>query len=90
MFFVYILSSSTQTLYIGVTNDLSARLVQHRSSGRDTFAGRYEVWKLVYAETYGDPVTAITREKQLKHWSRAKKLWLIGRVNPHFNEIEAA
>jgi putative endonuclease len=88
-YFVYILSSSTLTLYVGVTSNLPARIHQHRTRDDVSFTGRYNVWKLVYAEVYDDVLTAIAREKQIKRWSRAKKLHLIRSENPSFNEIAA-
>ena len=64
-------------LYIGVTNDLERRSNEHSLGVGSVFAREYNAHKLVYFETYPDPTSAIVREKQLKHWSRAKKEALI-------------
>jgi putative endonuclease len=67
-FFVYILASHKHgTLYIGVTNDLIRRVHQHKLKVVRGFTKRYNVHKLVYFEVFEDPITAITREKQLKN-----------------------
>ena len=82
-YYTYILSSkNNSTLYIGVTNDLERRLNEHRSGLIPGFTQKYHCEKLVYFEEYSDINQAIEREKQLKHWSRFKKDWLIDSVNP--------
>lgn len=75
-------------MYIGVTDDLSRRVNEHKSGLLDGFTKRYNIDKLVYAEKYSDIKTAILREKQLKGWLRKKKDALIGAVNPDWEEIE--
>jgi putative endonuclease len=70
-YYVYILASRRHgTLYIGVTNDLARRLEQHRSGAVSGFTRTYRVYRLVYVATFDDPVSAITREKQVKKWNR--------------------
>ena len=68
-------------LYIGVTNDLERRVREHKSGLIPGFTKQYNCGKLVYYEVFSDINQAIDREKQLKKWSRAKKDWLIDRVN---------
>ena len=88
-YFVYILASKRNgTIYIGVTNDLQRRIVEHREKKIPGFTKRYGVTMLVYFEEYEDPRYAINREKQLKGWLRKKKLALIESVNPEWKEIE--
>ena len=71
-YWVYILASKRNgTLYIGVTNDLSRRVHQHREKRGATFTSRYGVDMLVWYEAYADVNEAIGREKQLKKWQRA-------------------
>jgi putative endonuclease len=83
MFYVYILSNSNRNvLYIGVTNNLERRLYEHRSGLLEGFTKKYHVHKLVYFECFHDPKTAISREKQLKRWTRQKKNALIAQENP--------
>ena len=83
MFYVYILSNlNRNVLYIGVTNNLERRLYEHRSGLLEGFTKKYHVHKLVYFECFNDPKTAISREKQLKRWTRQKKNALIAQENP--------
>ena len=81
-YYVYIMSNYTDTtLYIGVTNNLSRRLEEHKFGGGSFFTAKYRCNKLVYYETYTDVNQAIEREKQLKGWKRFKKELLIDSVN---------
>ena len=85
---VYILASYPRgTLYIGVTSNLLARLWQHRSDFMPGFTAKHHVYMLVHFEVYGDIVTAISREKQLKRWHRSWKLNLIEAGNPHWADL---
>ena len=89
MYYVYILTNKTNhVLYIGITNDLYRRLNQHKSEQIAGFTKKYHVHKLVYFENYSDVNTAIKREKQLKGWSRMKKIMLIEAQNPKWVELE--
>ena len=86
--FIYILTNENRsTLYIGVTNDLSRRLHEHKNEVLDGFTKIYHVHTLVYVERYDHIEEAIAREKQLKRWSRKKKDILIGRVNPTWKDL---
>ena len=81
-YYTYILTNKTDTtLYIGVTNDLERRVAEHRTELIPGFTQKYNCHKLVYFETFSDVEQAISREKQLKKWSRAKKDWLIDTMN---------
>ena len=87
-FWVYIVTNQADSvLYIGVTNDLSRRLSEHRSGEIPGFTADYRCHKLVYWEHYSDVEEAIAREKQLKRWLRTKKISLIGRVNPRWLDL---
>jgi putative endonuclease len=89
-YYTYILTNSTSTvLYIGVTNNLEARLLQHRQKETPGFTSRYNLNKLVYYETYDHVVDAIAREKQLKGWRRAKKAWLVEMINREWADLSA-
>ncbi len=79
-FHVYICASRARTLYVGVTANLLRRLAEQRS-GSSEFTARYRVNRLVYYEDTTDARSAIAREKQIKRWSRAKKVRLIERSN---------
>jgi len=89
-YYVYILTDKGRhTLYIGVTNDLTGRLWQHRNPEKTSFTQRYHCIVLVYYEQFPDPLSAIAREKQLKGWRRSKKVALIEQMNPRWEELSA-
>ena len=87
--YVYILCSTARTLYVGVTKDLQRRVFEHKQQSVPGFTKRYNVDRLVYYEAFDDMPSAIAREKQIKKWRREKKLALIERVNPVFDDIAA-
>jgi putative endonuclease len=86
-YFVYMLSSLSGVLYVGVTNDLERRLWEHRQGGADGFTDRYLVHRLVWFENTGQVDAAIAREKQIKNWRREKKVALIESVNPQWRDL---
>lgn len=86
-YYVYILASHTRVIYIGVTNDLRRRLSEHRFGGRESFVTRYNCDRLVHYERFEQINFAIKREKQLKGWTRAKKIALIERQNPQWVDL---
>jgi putative endonuclease len=87
-YYVYILASRKHgTLYIGVTNDLIRRVHQHKMKVVRGFTRRYNVNLLVYFEIFDDPLSAITREKQLKKWNREWKIQLIESKNPNWVDL---
>ncbi len=81
------MASLSGTLYIGVTNDLYKRVYQHKNDLIEGFTKKYHCHKLIYFEETSDIGSAITREKQLKNWSRKKKEFLIKTKNPHWKDI---
>jgi putative endonuclease len=88
MYYVYILANkSNSVIYIGVTNDLNRRLCEHKSGEIKGFTKKYNINKLVYYEEYSNIDDAITREKQLKHWTRIKKNRLIESTNPLWEDM---
>lgn len=89
-FYVYIMqSNSRRALYIGMTNNLHKRVFRHKTHYFEGFTGDYNATRLVYWESFGDVQNAINREKQLKGWRCAKKLWLIARLNPGWKDLAA-
>lgn len=88
-FFVYIMTNVSGTLYIGVTNNLERRVFEHRMKQADGFTRKYNITMLVYCEEFDSIRDAIGREKQLKNWSRAKKVTLIERENPAWLDLSA-
>jgi putative endonuclease len=88
VYWVYILASRRNgTLYIGVTNDLSRRVFEHKSKLVSGFTKRYGVDTLVWYEVHGDIDEAIAREKSLKRWRRDWKLKLIENMNPGWKDL---
>ena len=88
-YFVYILSSKTKRLYIGVTNDLQRRVAQHKSREVEGFTSQYNIDQLVYYEETNDVRAAISREKQLKGWMRIRKIQLVQDMNPDWEDLSA-
>jgi putative endonuclease len=86
-YYVYILSSRSRTLYIGVTNSLVGRLLEHREGKDGSFTKRYAIHRLVYFERFKYINNAIAREKFLKHFTRAEKLALITESNPTWEDL---
>ncbi|MBB4368876.1 putative endonuclease [Bradyrhizobium sp. cir1] len=87
-FFVYILASKRNgTLYVGVTNDLTRRMVAHKAKLVPGFTKRYGVTLLVCYETFGSILEARAREHSLKRWRRAWKLKLIEDLNPDWRDL---
>ena len=85
---IYILASQPRgTLYIGVTSSLIQRIWQHKSNLVEGFTKKYNIHTLVYYELHSTMQDAITREKQLKAGSRAKKLALIEKLNPMWLDL---
>ena len=84
---VYIVSSHSRCLYIGVTSDLSGRVWEHKSGVFEGFTKKYKINQLVYHELFHDIESAIAREKQLKGWARAKKIALIEKMNPGWEDL---
>jgi len=87
VYYVYILSSPSRVLYIGVTNDITRRLAQHRSGDIPGYASRHGAFRLLHLESTTDVRAAIRREKQLKGWRRSKKLALIEAGNPEWLDL---
>ena len=84
---IYIMSNRAHVLYIGVTGDLGGRAEQHRDGCNPGFTKRYHLGRLVYFEAFDKIGDAIAREKQLKHWGRAKKIALIESLNPRWSDL---
>jgi putative endonuclease len=87
-YYVYLLASRKDgALYLGVTNDLIRRVFQHRSKAVPGFSSRYNITQLVWFEIYDDPISAISREKEIKKWRRAWKVALIVQENPDWKDL---
>lgn len=87
-YYTYILSNKRNgTLYIGTTNNLERRILEHKNKEIAGFSKKYETDKLIYFEDSGDVRSAIEREKQLKKWNRKWKLDLIEKSNPKWKDL---
>ena len=88
LYFVYILTNSHHTVfYTGVTNDLQRRCTEHKQKLNKGFTQKYNVNKLVYYEHYDLIYSAIAREKQIKGYSRTKKISLIDQFNKDWKDL---
>lgn len=70
-----------------MTNDLGRRMYEHKQRLMEGFSKRYNLSKLLYFEESYDVHAAIEREKQLKKWRRDKKIALIKKMNPQFEDL---
>ena len=86
-YYVYILSSITGVLYIGVTNNLERRMYEHKKKLVPGFTQKYNISQLLYFQEYNDIAQAIHAEKVVKKWRRSKKLDLIRTINPYFRDL---
>lgn len=88
--YVYIMSNKNRTtLYIGVTNDLERRVLEHKTGLGSVFSARYNLHDLLYYETIPGMMNAIDREKQLKRWHKDWKWNLIKQENPKLEDMAA-
>ena len=86
-FYIYILASLSGTLYVGLTDDLRKRLLEHKQGIVDGFAKKYQVNRLMYFEMYRNALNAANREKQLKKFRREKKIALFAKSNPEWKDL---
>src|SRR5215831_6394205 len=86
-YWMYIMSSLTGTLYTGITGELYARVFQHKAGEVEGFSAIYKCVRLVYYEAFDDVRRAIAREKQVKRWRREKKIALIEKMNPRWQDL---
>jgi putative endonuclease len=87
-YFIYIITNKNNTvLYTGITNDLKRRVYEHKEKLVKGFTKKYNANKLVYYEVFTNAESAISREKQIKGGSRAKKIDLINKMNPEFKDL---
>jgi putative endonuclease len=88
-YYVYIMTNNSDTLYIGVTNDIVRRVYEDKQKLVEGFTFEYNITQLVYYEETNDLQAAIAREKQLKGWLRRRKIALIRSVNPRWEDLSA-
>ncbi len=87
MYFVYIMTNRSMTLYTGVTNNLMRRVREHKTGIGSRFTAKYKLDRLVYFERFEDVHNAIEREKRIKGWLRIKKIALIVSMNPSWKDL---
>ena len=86
-YYVYMMTNKSKTLYTGVTNDLTRRVFEHQQGLGGQFTRKYRITRLVYVEDTRDVHAALTREKQIKGWTRVKKIQLIEASNPAWKDL---
>ncbi len=84
---MYIVASRSRTLYVGVTNDLERRVYEHKKKLLPGFTSKYNISRLVHYEETENVLSAIAREKQIKGWTRAKKVALVESTNPTWEDL---
>ena len=84
---VYFLTNNSRTLYIGVTSNIKRRIWEHKEKLIEGFTKKYNINKLVHYELLETMPGAIKREKQFKKWSRRKKIDLIEKDNPEWDDL---
>jgi len=87
IYFVYIMSNRSKTLYTGVTDSLIRRVREHKAGIGSKFTSKYKLDRLVYFERFEDVHLAIGREKEIKGWLRIKKIALIVSINPTWKDL---
>jgi putative endonuclease len=87
VFYIYILSSLSGTLYVGLTDALQKRVEEHRLGFVDSFTKKYRVNRLMYFEVFRDAESAENRERQIKKFRREKKIALFAKTNPHWEDL---
>ena len=87
MYFVYIMTNRSKTLYIGVTNNLVRRVREHKTRISSGFTAKYKLDRLVYFERFEYVHNAIEREKRIKGWLRIKKIALIVSMNRSWRDL---
>ena len=87
VFYVYVMASRSRVLYTGVTNDLARRVHEHKQGLTPGFTCRYRITRLVHFEEFVGIREAIAREKQIKAWTRARRISLVEGRNPTWQDL---
>ena len=80
------MASPSKRLYTGVTSNLEERVTQHRQR-RVGHSAKYNITRLAYYEPAPDALSAIEREKEIKRWTRAKRVALVESMNPTWDDL---
>ena len=86
-YYVYMMANRSKNLYTGMTSNIRQRVFQHKTGAFEGFTSTYKIDRLVYWERFGQVHQAIAREKQLKGWSRIKKMYLIIAMNAEWKDL---
>ncbi len=86
-YYVYIMSNKSRMLYVGVTNNIERRILEHKMKLIPGFTSRYNLTQLVYCESTNSVISAIEREKEIKGWVRRKKTALVNSLNPEWKDL---
>ena len=87
-FYIYILINYPKTvLYVGFTNNIIRRIIEHKNDLGCKFTRRYKLKYLIYFEECENVYSMMEREKEIKKWRREKKINLIKSINPNLNDI---
>ena len=89
-YYVYITASRTKVLYTGITSDLTGRVIQHKEKSLNGFTKKYNVSRLVWYNETNDIQAVLECEKKIKGWSRKKKIDMIEKNNPQWQDLSAA
>ena len=87
MYYTYIVASRSHNFYVGMTSQIEIRMRQHKEGRFEGHSKKYNCNRLVWFERHAYVQDAIAREKQLKGWSRVKKIALIERLNPTWVDL---
>jgi putative endonuclease len=86
-YYVYIMTNKSRTLYVGVTNDIERRILEHKQKLIPGFTKKYNITKLVWFEAFNDVCQAIEGEKRIKGWRRSKKIALVEANNAEWTDL---
>jgi putative endonuclease len=86
-YYVYVMASKSRVIYVGMTGFLMARILRHREGEGGEFTRKYRVHRLVYYEVFQSVGKAIARETEIKKWRREKKVALICKENPTWQDL---
>jgi putative endonuclease len=85
--YVYILGSKGGMLYVGMTNDLQRRVLEHKAKAVEGYTSKYSIDRLLFFEEFNHPIDALGAERAIKGWVKRRKLDLIRSVNPKFEDL---
>ena len=86
-YFAYLVANASKRIYSGMTDSIRRRVCEHELKLTPSFAAKCNITRLVYFESFEDARNAIEREKQIKAWTRAKRIAVIESTNPKWNDL---